>query len=213
MAKLGPMARPHDDDDTEWVSPAVAAERLHMGVEGLRTMIRRGGIPAEKDERGSWWVRLPCLSAIAEEIPLAGTLSFEEALAQTGLAPSLLWTAVHQRRLPIGRCGGELRLRPADLEAWLDGLRAPIRRRESRSLPVPAGASDELVTIDQGAKDLGVSPATLWRWLNHAELPFVLAPGRRGHRAVRHVRVADLDRLAEQRGLDRSTRPCRRRHV
>ena len=197
--------------DTEWVSPAVAAERLHMSVEAVRTMIRRGVLPAEKDERGFWRLRLPRLSAIAEEAPPAGTLSAEDAVAATGVTPGLLWTAVHERRLRVVRDGGELRFRTADLEAWLEGQRAPARRRESRSVSVPAGPGDELLTIDQGAARLGVAPATLWRWLNDAELPFVLAPGRSGHRDVRHVRVADLDQLANRRGTESRTRKRRRR--
>lgn len=188
--------------DTEWVSPTVAAKRLQVSVGAVRTMIRRGGLPAEKDKRGYWRVRLPSLSALAEEVPPAGTLSAEGAVVVTGVTPGLLWTAVHERRLRAVRCGGELRFRTADLEAWIEGQRAPVRRRESRSVSVPADPGDELMTIDQGAARLGVGAATLWRWLNDAELPFVLAPGRRGHRNVRHVRVADLDQLANRRGTD-----------
>jgi excisionase family DNA binding protein len=185
-------------EDAEWVSAAVAAERLCLGVDAVRTMIRRGALPGEKDARGHWRVRLPRLSAIAEEGPSAGTLSVEDAVAATGVAAGLLWSAVHERRLRVVRCGGELRFRTADLEAWIEAQRAPVRRRESRSVSVPADPGEDLLTIDQAAARLGVAPATLWRWLNGAELPFVLAPGRRGHRDVRHVRTADVDQLADR---------------
>ena len=145
-------------------------------------------------------------SRYAEKAPSAGTLSVADAVVAMGVGAGLLWDAVHERRLRVVRCGGELRFRTADLEAWIEGQRAPVRRRESRSVPVAADAGEELLTIDQGAARVGVGAATLWRWLNDTEVPFVLAPGSRGHRDVRHVRVRDLDQLADRR-RDRSLGP------
>lgn len=191
------MAVP-DDDEEEWVRPAVAAERLHVGVESVRSMIRRGKLETSRDERGRWLVRLPVLTAIAEEDRARATLSADEALAATGVAPGVFWTAVYRRRLRVRRRGGEVRFHPADLDAWLEAEWVPARRRESRSRPTKAAAGDELVRFEKAAARVGVAPATFWRWLNDAGLPFVLAPGIR-QRSVRYVRLADVERLAAKR--------------
>lgn len=184
---------------------------MQLSLDAVRAMLRAGAHRGEKRGRGSWRVRLPRSSSTAEEPGPGGTLSTEEALGMTGVAPALLWAAVYEGGLPVVRCGDEFRFRAADLEAWLEGLRVPSRRRESRSVPVPLEAGEELLTVEQAADRLGVAPATLWRWLNDAELPFVLAPGRRGHRAVRHVRVADIDDLGAQRGIAPRRQAARRR--
>lgn len=189
-----------DEGDTEWVLPAVAAERLALVRSTVVSRARRGELDARKDERGRWLVRLPVLSAIAAQAPRRGTLSAEEAIAMTGAPPRVFWTAVHQRRLPVLRRGGEFRFDPADVAAWLETQRMPLRHRESRSRPVAAEEGEELLTFEAAAARLGVAPATLWRWLNAAGLPFVLAPGIR-QRAVRYVRPADLERLAAERRI------------
>ncbi len=161
-------------------------------------MIRRGHLEARKDERGRWLVRLPLLSAIADRAPARGTLSAEEALATAGVPARVFWRAVYERRLRVLRRGDEMRFHPSDVEAWLGTQRVAPGRRESKSRPLAADAGEELLTFEQAAARLGVAPATLWRWLNDAELPYVLAPGTR-QRAVRFVRPADLERLAGRR--------------
>ncbi|MDP9388529.1 MAG: helix-turn-helix domain-containing protein [Actinomycetota bacterium] len=193
------MARQRDDD-TEWVLPPVAAERLHLAPTSVGSMIRRGHLQARKDERGRWLVRLPILSAIADEAPARGTLSAEEAVAATGVPARVLWTAVYDRRLRVLRGGNELRFDPADVEAWLETHRVTPGRKESRSRSVAADTGDGLLTIEQAAARLGVRPPTFWRWLNDAELPYVVAPGVR-QRAVRYVRPKDVRRLATQRNI------------
>ena len=192
------MAAP--DDDTEWVLPEVAAERLGVARATVLTRIRRGNLEGRKTERGRWVVRLPNLSATAVPAPRRGTLSAEEAVAMTGVLPRELWTAVYERRLRVLRGGGDLRFDPGELMAWIETQRLPPGRKSGRSRPVTAEAGEELLTLEAAAARLGVAATTVWRWLNTAGLPFVLAPGVR-QRSVRHVRPADLERLAHQRGI------------
>ena len=194
------MAAP-GDDDTEWVLPSVAAERLGVVRSTVVTRIRRGDLEGRKNERGHWVVRLPVLSASAAPAPRRATLSAEEAVAMTGVRPREFWMAVYQRRLPVLRHGRELRFSRGDLEAWIETQRLPTGRKGGRSRPVAAEAGEELLTFEAAAARLGVAPTTLWRWLNAARLPFVLAPGVR-QRSVRCVRPADLKRLADQRRID-----------
>ncbi|MFP5375816.1 MAG: helix-turn-helix transcriptional regulator [Acidimicrobiia bacterium] len=194
------MAAPDDDDNTQWVLPDVAAERLRVAPSSVGAMIRRGHLEARKDERGRWLVRLPLLSAIADPAPAGGTLSAEEALATTGVPARVFWTAVYGCQLRVLRRGDEMRFHPSDVEAWLESQRVAPGRRESKSRPVAVDAGEELLSFEQAAARLGVSPATFWRWLNDAELPYVVAPGSR-QRAVRFVRAADLQRLAARRKL------------
>ena len=190
----------NDDDDTEWLLPAVAAERLGLATSSVISRIRRGDLEARKNESGHWRVRLPVLSAIAAPAPRRGTLSAEEAIAMAGAPPGVFWTAVHQRRLPVLLRGEEFRFDPADVAVWLEAQRVPLRHREGRSRPVAAKDGEELLTFEAAAERLEVAPATFWRWLNAAGLPFVLDAGVR-QRSVRHVRATDLEHLAHQRDI------------
>lgn len=71
--------------------------------------------------------------------------------------------------------------------------------RTLRSRLSDARAGEELITVAEAGRRLGVAPATFWRWLNLAGLPFFELPSSRDRRRVRHVRAADLDRVTARR--------------
>ena len=147
------MAAP--DDDTEWVLPEVAAERLGVVKSTVVARIRRGDLEGRKNERGHWVVRLPVLAAIAAPATRRAALSAEEAVAMTGVRPRELWTAVYQRRLRVLRRGADLRFDPGELTAWIETQRLPPGRKGDRSRPVTAEAGEELLTLEAAAARLG----------------------------------------------------------
>ena len=97
-----------------------------------------------------------------------------------------------------------MRVSAADLDAWIDGQRIRPRRRSWG--PTVAGPDEQLVTFREAAKSLGVSPATVWRWLAAVGQPFVEVRRARDGRLVRYVRRTDVDRLAHERGAGRAER-------
>ena len=62
-------------------------------------------------------------------------LTIEEAAARLGVRPRLVRRLVTERRIGFVRVGRFIRLRPHDLEAYLDAHHQPAVRRRSGASP------------------------------------------------------------------------------
>ncbi len=101
-----------------------AAARLNVSVDSIRRRIRKGDLPATRDNRGQWWLDLP--DDVAPEAP---HLSVDERLAPAMLAPPQV--PMHKpMQAPDPVLADVLRAQVADLVARLD--QAEAREREDR---------------------------------------------------------------------------------
>lgn len=132
-------------------------------------------------------------------------LTISEVAERLGMTPNTIRDWVAAKLIPSVCVAGEdnaVRVPAADLDAWIDGQR-PRRRSWG---PTVARPEEQLVTFREAAKRLGVSPATVWRWLAAVGQPFVEMRRASDGRLVRYVRSADVDRLAHDRGAGRTER-------
>ena len=125
----------------------------------------------------------------------AGWLGVQPAVVRNGIG---LVPEVFQ---PPGGGSTEGYARRAELEAWLESQR--IRRAARRSRPTSARPGEKLITIREAAARLGVCPATVWRWLDVAGLPYVELRAAGSARRVRHVWEEDVERLDVERSSGR----------
>ena len=134
-------------------------------------------------------------------------LTMSEVAERLGMTPKTIREWAAAKLIPSVCVADEddaVRVPAADLDAWIDGQRIPPRRGSSGPrVPRP---DEQLVTFREAANRLGVSPATVWRWLAAIGQPFVEMRRARDGRLVRYVRTADVDRLAHERGADRTQR-------
>lgn len=65
------------------VGIAEAAQRLGVSVDSIRRRIRKGDLPAQRDNRGQWWLELADDTA-CDTAPA----SMQDRLAPLGLAPA-----------------------------------------------------------------------------------------------------------------------------
>lgn len=134
-------------------------------------------------------------------------LTISEVAERLGMTPKTIRDWVAAKLIPSVCVPGEdnaVRVPAADLDAWIDGQQIPPRRRSWG--PTAARPDEQLVTFREAGKRLGVSPATVWRWLADVGQPFVEMRRARDGRLVRYVRTADVDRLAHERGAGRAER-------
>jgi excisionase family DNA binding protein len=96
------------------VGIAEAAQRLGVSVDSIRRRIRKGELPAQRDNRGQWWLEL-----VDDMACDPAPVSMQDRLAPLGLAPAQVPMLVPAQAADTALADA-LRAQVADLVERLD---------------------------------------------------------------------------------------------